>query len=221
MNLLQNAKNNAAMFLSKWYSNGFSLNFESTLWTAINSFYRNLNSCFRVNWLNKNAHEFTFNGLDSRFDGTKFDGHFGMENCLIHAKDIYSKQEFVYYTKQESATGSYWMHRIPIKINVEDLKITVSIYFSDPPESKNVVGNIALGYQGWAFRSTLNFSHFLVIFQMKSKTANLILKHYVRIYWRKGRLVFDWWFLYAVQFPSLRVASWATSHMQFHRLLKT
>ena len=102
-----------------------------------------------MNWLNKDEHGF-------EHEGEEFEGHFGMENCLIHAKDIISKQEFVYYTKQESATGSYLMNRIPIKINVEDLKITVSIYCSDPPKSKDVVGNITLGYQGWAFRFTQN-----------------------------------------------------------------
>ena len=63
-----------------------------------------LNSCFRVNWLNKDEHGF-------EHEGEEFEGHFGMENCLIHAKDIISKQEFVYYTKQEKATGSYWINR--------------------------------------------------------------------------------------------------------------
>ena len=53
-----------------------------------------------MNWLNKDEHGF-------EHEGEEFDGHFGMENCLIHAKDIISKQEFVYYTKQEKATGSY------------------------------------------------------------------------------------------------------------------
>ena len=107
-----------------------------------------------MNWLNRKDHKFTVE--EGAFKGKEFQGHFGMENCLIHAKDIISKQEFVYYTKQESATGSYLMNRIPIKINVEDLKITVSIYCSDPPKSKDVVGNITLGYQGWAFRFTQN-----------------------------------------------------------------
>ena len=31
-----------------------------------------------------------------------FEAHFGMENCLLSAKDV---TEFVYHTKNESATG--------------------------------------------------------------------------------------------------------------------
>ena len=60
---------------------------------------------FRVNWVNKKDHEFT---IPQRFekltDETTFDSHFGMENCLVHAKDI---TEFVYYTRKESATGTF------------------------------------------------------------------------------------------------------------------
>ena len=40
------------------------------------------------------------------------------------------------------------------------MNISASIYFSDPPKSQDVVGNITLGYQGWAFRFTSDFSHF-------------------------------------------------------------
>ena len=32
----------------------------------------------------------------------RFESHFGMENCLVSAKDV---TEFVYHTKDESATG--------------------------------------------------------------------------------------------------------------------
>ena len=66
------------------------------------------NSYLRVNWLNKEDHK--FNVTDDFKDITsdkEFESHFGMEHCLIHAKDIISEQEFVYYTKQESATGSF------------------------------------------------------------------------------------------------------------------
>ena len=59
-----------------------------------------------MNWLNKDEHIFNVKE-ENEFQGEEFEGHFGMENCLIHAKDIISKQEFVYYTKQESAAGSY------------------------------------------------------------------------------------------------------------------
>ena len=69
---------------------------------------RFFNSYLRVNWLNKDDHQFT---VPPEFKDTildeKFESHFGMEHCLIHAKDIISEQEFVYYTKQESATGSF------------------------------------------------------------------------------------------------------------------
>ena len=37
---------------------------------------------------------------------TVFGSHFGMENCLIDAKDV---TEFVYHTKKESAQGLYLM----------------------------------------------------------------------------------------------------------------
>ena len=70
---------------------------------------RYLNSYLRVNWLNKEDHKFKvpaeFKNITTLDE--KFESHFGMEHCLIHAKDIISEQEFVYYTKQESATGSF------------------------------------------------------------------------------------------------------------------
>ena len=37
---------------------------------------------------------------------TVFGSHFGMENCLIDARDV---TEFVYHTKKESAQGLYLM----------------------------------------------------------------------------------------------------------------
>ena len=68
---------------------------------------RYFNSYLRVNWLNKEAHKFTVpdDFKDIATSDKEFESHFGMEHCLIHAKDITSEQEFVYYTKQESATG--------------------------------------------------------------------------------------------------------------------
>ena len=35
-------------------------------------------------------------------DEVTFGSHFGMENCLIHAKEV---TEYVYHTKKESAQG--------------------------------------------------------------------------------------------------------------------
>ena len=68
-----------------------------------------INSYIRVNWLNKEEHKFTIPDKfkDITTSDKEFESHFGMEHCLIHAKDIISEQEFVYYTKQESATGSF------------------------------------------------------------------------------------------------------------------
>ena len=73
------------------------------------SITRIANSYFRVNWLNKGEHNFTVppEFKDISTTDKDFESHFGMEHCLIHAKDITSEQEFVYYTKQESATGSF------------------------------------------------------------------------------------------------------------------
>ena len=66
------------------------------------------NSCLRVNWRNKEDHKFNVPAdLKDITTDKEFESHFGMEHCLIHAKDIKSEQEFVYYTKQESATGSF------------------------------------------------------------------------------------------------------------------
>ena len=39
-------------------------------------------------------------------DKDTFGSHFGMENCLIHAKEV---SEFVYHTKKESAQGLSYM----------------------------------------------------------------------------------------------------------------
>ena len=62
-----------------------------------------INSCSRINWLNKADHTFD---VPERFanltDEPTFGSHFGMENCLIDAKEV---TEFVYHTKKESAQG--------------------------------------------------------------------------------------------------------------------
>ena len=62
-----------------------------------------INSCSRINWLNKADHTFV---VPPRFanltDEPTFGSHFGMENCLIDAKEV---TEFVYHTKKESAQG--------------------------------------------------------------------------------------------------------------------
>ena len=67
------------------------------------------NSYLRVNWLNKEKHKFEVPAKykDIATSDKEFESHFGMEHCLIHAKHIISEQESVYYTKQESATGSF------------------------------------------------------------------------------------------------------------------
>ena len=62
-----------------------------------------INSCSRINWLNKADHTFA---VPARFanltDEPTFGSHFGTENCLINAKEV---TEFVYHTKKESAQG--------------------------------------------------------------------------------------------------------------------
>ena len=75
---------------------------------------RYFNSYLRVNWLNKENHKFKVPAKfeDIATSDKEFESHFGMEHCLIHAKDIISEQEFVYYTKQESATGSFWINEM-------------------------------------------------------------------------------------------------------------
>ena len=55
--------------------------------------------------MNKEAHQFDvpvrFANLTAK---STFGSYFGMENCLIQAKDV---TEFVYHTKQEAATGLF------------------------------------------------------------------------------------------------------------------
>ena len=94
--------------------NFFSVEVHSSKRHKLMSHNSYFNSYLRVNWLNKEDHKFTvppeFKNISSS-DG-EFESHFGMEHCLIHAKDIISEQEFVYYTKQESATGSFLMNQM-------------------------------------------------------------------------------------------------------------
>lgn len=74
---------------------------------------------YKVNWINKEDHSFNVpEKYADLTDDTTFKSHFGMENCLIHAKEV---TEFVYHTKKESA---------------------------QEPSTIMEVGDISLGYQG-------------------------------------------------------------------------
>ena len=70
----------------------------------------------RTNWLNRQEHQFIVNkntAVDEKFEELfesfteneerSFEGHFGMEHCLIHAKEV---EQFVYHSKKESAHGT-------------------------------------------------------------------------------------------------------------------
>ena len=62
-----------------------------------------INLRLRINWLNKAEHSFNVpDEFKNLTDKNTFEGHFGMKDCLIHAKEV---TEFVYYTKKESAQG--------------------------------------------------------------------------------------------------------------------